>query len=118
MITDNLTAEEHEVVRAVRSALENGGTLPKSNLWTLLDIIIRLGFNVSEMRRDLIRKSRDIEQLKKSIKAQDADRSMLEFENRNMSNRIADLKNTNSILTAAELGNKNANLQTLKMPNM
>jgi chromosome segregation ATPase len=116
MITDNLTAEEHEVVRDVRSALENGGTLPKSNLWTLLDIIERLGFKVSEMRKALLRKPQDIKQLKKTISAQDRDRRMLEFENRNMSNRIADLENTNSILTASieESENKNAQAASLR----
>lgn len=117
MITDNLTAEEREIVRDVRSALENGGTLPKGHLRTLLDIIERLGFNVNEMRTDIIRKCRDIKQLKKSIKAQDADRRMLESENRNMSNRIADLENTNSILTASikESEDKNAKAASLRI---
>lgn len=117
MTKDYLTTEEYEVVRDVRSALENGGTLPKGHIRTLLDIIERLGFNVSEMRTDLIRKCRDIKQLKKSIGAQDADRRMLESENRNMSNRIADLENTNSILTASikESEDKNAKAASLRI---
>ena len=117
MITENLTAEEHEVVRDVRSALENGGTLPKGHIRTLLEIIRRLGFNVSAMRSDLILKDLDIEHFEKSINAHDADRRMLESENRNMSNRIADLKNTNSILTASleESENKNAQSASLRI---
>lgn len=117
MITDNLTAEEHEVVRDVRSALENGGTLPIGHIQTLLEIIRRLGFNVSAMRSDLILKHLDIEHFEKSINAHDADRRMLESENRNMSNRIADLENTNSILTASieESENKNANTASLRI---
>jgi len=117
MITENLTAEEHEVVRDVRSALENGGTLPKGHIRTLLEIIRRLGFNVSAMRSDLILKDLDIEHFEKSINAHDADRRMLESENRNMSNRIADLENTNSILTASieESENKNANTASLRI---
>lgn len=144
MITDNLTAEEAAAVKQIKSALANGGTVDFSVVEALLSAIDRLNFNVSAMRKQLVDQANDILQLKRSIMAQDADRRMLESENRSMSDmlrrteleakelecKLADLEHTNSIIAAAieecerrlaPSANQRiriANLESLRMPNM